>query len=503
MLRTLSLSLLSTIGLLLSATAQPTLDPTFGNNGKVLIDFDGDNDDAQEMLIQPDGRILVSGYGTIDGEVRPIVARLLFDGTLDPAFGTGGRVSLTLPAFAAIQGMALQPDGKVLVGGNLLIGNGADLFMARLLPNGALDPDYGTDGISTPTTSATGGSFWAMALQSDGKVLMSGDDVAGFNSKMMTVRLLADGALDTAFGTGGVALTDIGSNNERALAVAVQPNGKILSAGRTAQPGHQEIAVVRLLPNGQLDTSFDGDGILQVNISNDEDEASDLILLPDGRILVVGYASPNSDRDLLAVMLTTSGGFDPGFGTNGVVVLEAIDNQEVDRVAQDSEGGFVLTCTVEETFNDIRVLRLSANGTPDPMYDATFDINNDDNSSAIAIQVDGKVVVAGENNNGASESDMLVMRFTAPGTTSIPAIGTVSLSIAPNPSHGRFVAEAATPWSAATLVVLHDAQGRLVPMHPTTFNGKVAVDAEQVASGIYSLTLIDRGRTATERVVFE
>ena len=295
MLRTLSLSLLITIGLLLSATAQPTLDPTFGNNGKVLIDFDGDNDDAQEMLIQPDGRILVSGYGTIDGEVRPIVARLLFDGTLDPAFGTGGRVSLTLPAFAAIQGMALQPDGKVLVGGNLLIGNGADLFMARLLPNGALDPDYGTDGISTPTTSATGGSFWAMALQSDGKVLMSGDDVAGFNSKMMTVRLLADGALDTAFGTGGVALTDIGSNNERALAVAVQPNGKILSAGRTAQPGHQEIAVVRLLPNGQLDTSFDGDGILQVNISNDEDEASDLILLPDGRILVVGYASPNSD----------------------------------------------------------------------------------------------------------------------------------------------------------------------------------------------------------------
>jgi len=282
------------------------LDPTFGSGGKRTIEFGGDNESAFGAALQPDGKILLAG----DSDFRVAVARLNPGGSRDTSFsGDGKKIFGWGPgAIGRAQAVLVLPNGKIMLAG-FSGPEGGDLQVARLNPKGALDATFGTDG---KVGVDFGGDDFGLAIarQADGPILVAGGSSA---VGAVVVRLRTNGALDPDFdGDGRVTLP--GVPNGSARAVLVQPDGKIVVAGNAN--GSKLMTVTRLMPNGSLDTSFDGDGTATIDFGGSlSDRAEDAVLQPDGRIVVAG--STSGTGDIAVARLNPNGAPDTTFGTGG------------------------------------------------------------------------------------------------------------------------------------------------------------------------------------------
>lgn len=227
--------------------AEGRLDPSFAGDGRAVVDFGG-QDAALALAIQANGRMVVAGYagGDRPADDRQVaLARLRADGTLDPAFGTGGRTVTNLPgADDLATGIALQKDGRILVSG----GPSGDLRVLRYTTAGQLDRAFGRNGVGA---ADSGGRELAadVAVQRNGKIVAFGNTLgAGGPGDFVAARFLPNGTLDRHFGTRGRTKTDL-TRFDDAEAVAVQADGKLVAAG-SAGPGNfeQSFAVARYLP---------------------------------------------------------------------------------------------------------------------------------------------------------------------------------------------------------------------------------------------------------------
>jgi uncharacterized delta-60 repeat protein len=328
------------------------------------------NDDVTTLAVQPDGKILVGGYfSNVSNGFNTIrLARLNANGTVDTGFfgNIGGF---------ALQKIALQPDGKILVGGNFTTaGGGSFTNIARLNANGGADNTF---------TGDVGGTVWDIAVQPDGKIVVVGGFIeANGVSRQRIARLNADGSLDATF--------DPGADND-IHAVALQPDGKIIVAGQFNMLGGGGAGTTarahlgRINPDGSLDTSF--------TAQTNGVDVSDLAVQPDGRILVGGGFGvlANSFRSGIGRLLP-SGAIDPSFnpGANGAVWTIAI-RPDGDIIVG---GGFTMiggggSGTIPRRY----VARLRADGTVDPVFNPG--VSNPGGVWAVAVQTDGGVLLGG------------------------------------------------------------------------------------------------------------
>jgi uncharacterized delta-60 repeat protein len=313
----------------LGALGAGDLDSSFGGDGIVTTNFETNDDEsshdnAYALALQPDGKIVVAGSSGFDNtdDSRFALARYLPNGTLDPTFGDQGRVRTDFNggggdydvydfAFALI----LQPDGKIVAAG-VSYGTTGGFALARYLPNGTLDPSFGNQG--TVVTDFTGPAY-ALALQPDGKIVAAG----GAFSIFTLARYLPNGALDPSFGTQGRVTTDFGSGRVGgAQALTLQPDGKIVVAGSpTDASGQIDIALLRYRSNGSLDPTFGSQGIVRTHIgSGRNDAAQALTLQPDGKIVVAGSSADASGQvDIALLRYRSNGSLDPTFGSQGTV----------------------------------------------------------------------------------------------------------------------------------------------------------------------------------------
>src|SRR4051812_19131915 len=282
------------------------LDTTFGSTGKRRVDFGGANESAYGAALQPDGRIVVAG----DSNLRVAVARLNPNGSLDPSFSGDGRKLLRWGALSRAMAVLVLPNGKLLLAG-FSGPEGGNIQVARLNPNGALDTTFGTGG--TAAVDFGGDDFGlAMARQANGRILVAGRSSAG---GAVVTRLRANGVLDPDFGgSGKVTLPGGGSAN----AVLVQPDRKIVVAGNAT--GSQVMTVTRLNSNGSLDTTFDGDGTATIEFGSMADLANDAVLQPDGKIVVAGYTQ--ADEHVAIARLNPDGSPDTAFGAGGKATID-------------------------------------------------------------------------------------------------------------------------------------------------------------------------------------
>jgi uncharacterized delta-60 repeat protein len=296
------------------------LDTTFDGDGKVVITFAAPCCDtyavAEAVLLQPDGRLVLVGQAsTVDGWCYTLV-RLNADGSFDRSFGTAGVV--TTPTGGTVVTGLLQPDGRIVAIGTT---GATTIVAARYNADGSLDPSFGSGGVATVPISG-GFAVVAAALQPDGKLVISGAhpwpfaDVRDF----ALVRLLPGGALDSSFDGDGLATADFGMI-ESARSVIVLGDGRLVVAGYrgpvNGNPG--DFAVVRFLADGALDTTF-GRGGLVIADSGDPDQAEQVIQLPNGKLQVAGFADatgPNSD--FLLARFLPDGVLDTSFGTDGLL----------------------------------------------------------------------------------------------------------------------------------------------------------------------------------------
>jgi uncharacterized delta-60 repeat protein len=306
-------------------TTTGTLDPTFGGDGRVTTELAFGSAIAMGVSIQTNGRIVVAGCADSGGPPPSrsafVLARYLSDGTLDASFG-GGLVTTRFGSNSCANGLTIQPNGKIVAVGGYRTSEGVEggFAVARYLPSGRLDPAFSGDGKATIGSFATFSAANGVAIQPNAKiVVVGGYDYYGF----ALARFNQDGTPDAGFGTGGrVTTTPAGCGEGAAEAVVVQSDGRIVVAGYS-DVGHEagdhcgpaKFALVRYLPDGSLDPSFSGDGQAATGFPGGG-IAHAAAIDSQGRIVAVGWFRSG----FALARYRRDGMLDGSFGTGGRVL---------------------------------------------------------------------------------------------------------------------------------------------------------------------------------------
>jgi len=376
-------------------------------------------------------------------------------GDLDTTFDTDGIVTTPIGSGNDLgSDLAIQPDGKIVAVGTSHNGVNNDFALVRYNPDGSLDTGFDSDGI---VTTDLGGidTASAVALQPDGKIVVAGESNSPGNFDFTVVRYNADGSLDTGFGTGGVATTDFGYLHDRAYAVAVQTDGKIVLAGyaraNSTTPVNNDIALVRYNADGSLDTTFDTDGRVVTSIGGVQDHLYGMVLQPDGKIVVVGYTNSGGNYDFLVVRYNTDGSRDTGFDTDGIVTTAFRDKDDFAYdVALQPDGKIVAAgwgnITTAGNHDDFLVARYNADGSLDTGFGTDGKVVTDltlrnDHGAGVAIQGDGRILVTGYSTN-ATDQDFALVRYDTGGSldTTFSTDGIVITQIGGSHEQGKAVA---------------------------------------------------------------
>ena len=387
----------------------------------MAVDFGGaDAVGRFDLAVQADGKIVAVGQ-YISDRLEFGVVRLNPDGTLDPSFGDGGRVlfGADLDAgFTRPRGLAVQADGKIVVAGDQA---SYDSFgVIRLNADGSLDETFDGDGrarVDFPAAvgAAAAESLGGLALQDDGKIILVGavaDDSFDQNQDFAVARLNGDGTLDESFGDGGhrvlpLDLGGVGADHDEATAVAVQPDGKIVVVGR-ADVGlvqgefqalaTEDFAAVRLNPDGTTDAAFGDGGVAVVPFdpgTEDADRTNDVpvavAVQPDGRIVILGNTSPalgeilGSDFRYAVARLDADGRLDDGFAGDGTLTLDLgglygspytdvfgfahdLAIQPDGKIIVVGDAVSLTADDAQESSSAFAATRLNADGTPDATF---------------------------------------------------------------------------------------------------------------------------------------
>jgi uncharacterized delta-60 repeat protein len=278
-----------------SAAVPGELDPSFGVGGKVQPPF-GPESGAGGVAVQPDGKILVSGSSEASAGFS--VARLLPNGSPDPSWGGGdGVVTTPLGEFAAALDVVLQPDGKVVAVGQALGAKNEDFAIVRYLSNGELDPSFGEGGIVILPVGELGDTARAVAIGPGGRIAVTGtSDRPSFGLGAGVAVLESDGTPEAAFAGDGTTVVETESGfDDRGEGIAVQPDGEVLVADSTGGGAGDGFTLVRLGLDGKPDPEFGGDGVVETPIPGEggieEGRVSDVLVQPDGKIVGGGYGS--------------------------------------------------------------------------------------------------------------------------------------------------------------------------------------------------------------------
>ncbi|MBM3934624.1 MAG: hypothetical protein FJ319_10040 [SAR202 cluster bacterium] len=321
-----------------------SLDTTFGNGGVATTTFGGQRATAWSVKVYQSGpnagKILAAGDNqvTVGGVVQFALARYNPDGTLDTTFDGDGKVITgfanqgDIGAQSQAFSVAIQSDGKIVAAGAFFkfFATAWDIALARYNPDGSLDASFDGDGKVITDIGGfdlgMGDVADAVVVLPDGKILVAGH--AAVSSQNSTdfalVRYNSDGSLDGTFGSGGMVTTDFGTALDNAYEMAVQTDGKIVLAGHAGDFPTADFAVARYLPDGALDTSFDGDGKVTTNLGG-WDNGKSVAIQTDGAIDVVGYTNVGSTGFNFAVArYSTDGSLDPSFGIGGKVFTDFV-----------------------------------------------------------------------------------------------------------------------------------------------------------------------------------
>jgi uncharacterized delta-60 repeat protein len=297
-----------------------SLDTTFGSGGKQVVDFFGGADYPMSVAVDPSGNIVVGGYRT--APVAPFeksvaVARLLPGGTLDTGFGLNGKVVLPVTG-SNIEADAVLPDssGGVVVAGTLTTAGTAFFSIGRLTNSGAIDNSFGTAGNITFDFGAGSNSHLSDAiLDSNGNIVVVGSMDNGGIHRFAAARLTSSGAIDASFGTGGKTKFSIGvATDDTATRVHEDANGRLFLVGNTVDGTLVSAALACLRPTGALDTGFATGGIF---VTDGGLYGADALIQSSGRIVVGGTVQTTSGTQFILARLTQDGVFDQTFNPAG------------------------------------------------------------------------------------------------------------------------------------------------------------------------------------------
>lgn len=419
---------------LLSAAA---LDTTFSTDGLVTTHFGTAGvDQVTDVVVQSDGKVVVVGFTSNGTNNDFAVARLNLDGSLDTSFGTGGKVLIAVGSGDdRANSVAIQTDGRIVVAGSANNGTNDDFAVVRLNANGTLDTSFDMDGRATVAVGAGLDQANGVAVQSDGKIVVAGTSNNGTNDDFAVVRLNANGGLDTSFDADGRATITVGAGLDQASDVAIQSDGRIVVVGTSSNGVTNDFAAVRLNSTGSLDTTFDGDGKATVDVAAGNDTGTRVALQSDGKIVIGGTAAVSGTNQMAAVRLNANGSLDTGFDGDGKAsIAVGSGNAQATDVAVQGNGKILIVGSASNgANNDIAAVQLNTDGSLDTTFDsdgrASIVVDaGEDLGAAVALRPTGQIVIAGTSAVGAEVNAAVVQ------LEGIGGLGSVRMFRAYNPT---------------------------------------------------------------------
>ena len=358
-------------------------------------------------------------------------------GGLDGTFGTGGKV-ITHFTNSDDSGyaIALQTDGKIVVAGNA---GGTDFAVARYNVNGSPDMTFDGDGMVVTDIAGLSDYCYAIAIQSDGKIVVAGETTVGQSSDFAIVRYNADGSLDTSFDTDGKVTTDLFGNGDGARGVAIQDDGRIVVAGSTVTSTAYDFGVARYNTNGALDSTFGSGGKFSANILGTtlpgSDQGNAVAIQGDGKIVVVGSSWYDPFLQFAMIRCNANGSLDSSFGTGGLVTTLFGGGWGGANAVAIQNDGKILVAGNGNLPARFGVVRYNTNGSLDGTFGSggivttEFGSGSSAGANSVVVQNNGKIVVGGTGSNGTNGSDFAMARYNGDGSLdskSVTPIGSLA-----------------------------------------------------------------------------
>jgi uncharacterized delta-60 repeat protein len=322
---------------------------------------------------------------------------------LDPSFDTDGKMSINIGGESnVIYDIALQGDGKIVAVGYTLTGVDYDMAIARFNSDGSLDLSFNSIGYDLVDFGYYTDIAYGVAIQSDGKIVVAGSASNATNEDFVILRYNTDGTLDLGFDTDGIVITTFGSSYEMAYDVALQPDGKIVAVGAAYPDSTFYFAAARYNTNGSLDNTFDGDGKMTTLLGID-DEANSIAIQGDGKIILAGRSKQVDFQYAIGIArLNSDGSLDNSFDTDGKKVTSITPYSDMAQdVALQADGKIVLggkgTPVGPEQY---ALVRYNTDGSLDNSFDGdgmllTAFGSTWDECRSLVIQNDGKILAGG------------------------------------------------------------------------------------------------------------
>jgi uncharacterized delta-60 repeat protein len=396
--------------------AQGDLDTTFNAPLGYVVYGGWNRDSYVGVVIQDESKIIVStGVAGVTGSD---VAVLRYDGKgrPDKTFGTGGVVTHDGgKGDDSGRLLAIQSDDKIVLTGYTYNGSDYDVLTIRYNNDGTLDPMFGQGGIVTFDNGNRNDYGRAVAIQADGKIIITARSSDASTSIALVLRYNSDGTMDSTFGTGGLATYEGGYGNDGFRDVAVQVDGKIIISGYTKTSKDFDVLTARYNGDGTLDDTFGTKGISTYDQGHGDDGARGVAIQADGKIVVSGGVYNGTDNDVLILRYDVTGTLDDTYGSGGVVIYDSGGDDLGRRLAIQGGGKAVVTGRVNTGADyDLLILRYNADGSPDGSFGKNGVVTRNigqgnDYGEGVAIQVDNKIVVGGGSYNGA-DYDVLTLR---------------------------------------------------------------------------------------------
>lgn len=424
-------------------TTAGALDNTWSGDGIALTSVGSGNAQANSILVQPDGKVVVGGTSYNGSNSDMFISRYSTAGALEPAFAGGGTRVITIGTrddFGYF--LARQTNGRIVIAGRALFASNYQFAAARVNSNGNLDNTFDGDGrMSMAIGTNADDSAYAVAILSDGKILLGGQTRATAGKDFAFARLLSTGAIDSTFSGDGRVTIPIHTDGASLHGMALYSDGRILGVGRTHELRNR-FALARLSTGGTLDSTFDDDGLLLMDITTGDDIAYAPVIAPNGSAYVAGAGYSGSNFDFVIVGLGGFGLLDSAFNGSGVAVT-AIGTSDDIGLSLAYEGGKTVLAgdSVRSGFFDLALVRynsdgsLASSGAPDKTFSTDGVVTQpvgtaDDIAYAVAVDSRSSVYVGGLTRNGAT-NDFAVAKFTSAGTldTTFNATGLATTAI--------------------------------------------------------------------------
>jgi uncharacterized delta-60 repeat protein len=421
------------------------LDITFGTNGFVTTRIGISFVSVSSIAIQSDNRIIAAGYYSNDGNYDLVLIRYNTNGSLDSTFGTNGVVTNSVGSLHDYCGsLVIQNDGKIIVAGSSDNGNDYDFTLVRYDTSGNLDNTFGIGGIITTPIGTSDDYANSVAIQENQKIIVGGYYYNGIDFDFAIIRYNVNGFIDNTFGTNGIVTTSVGYSNDVARSLAIQNDGKIIAAGYSSG----QIAIVRYNSTGSLDSTFGTNGILTTQVGDSIDFANSVAIQNDGKIVAAGESWNGSDFDFALIRYNNDGSLDNTFGTNGILTTQLKGDENVNSLVIQNDGKLLAAgyTNYEGNNQDFVLVRYNVGGDLDDTF-ASFGkvitpIGESRSSvTSIVIQSDGKIVAAGESDNG-EDFDFAVARYNTDGSldSTFGINGVLTTSIGTSDDYARSVA---------------------------------------------------------------